>query len=461
MTETVLTGLRVAVLLLAIGPLVYYLLALYCTLEYFWTLRRLPPRSDSFAPPVSILKPVRGVDPGAYENFASYCRLDYPQYELVFSMADPRGAATPYDQHFVPLIDFKQGRGLAKSRRGLKAIYSTEARERIRRMIGEFRPDVAHIRNIYHHLSPSILWELKAQGVPVLYHMNDFKLVCPSYNMVSSSGEACERCKGGKFWNVVSEGCYAGGLGASTALAAEAYVHRCLGTYRKCVDLVLAPSHFAKAKLIENGWSGEHIQVLPHFQNLPSQAVFHPGPSAPILYFGRLSQEKGLADLMAAMALLPHIRLVIAGDGPQLSELETLARNRILENVSFVGHLSGVGLQDSKVGSGTMRTLTEEDIRARAYKLWRAAGVISIATSVVAMTGLSWHEVLWQLPVALSYQLHLLYLQRQGRTFLIDSRNFRLAIPSPMLSARIFANLHFSAMRVSPALSFLIGPSSK
>ena len=90
-----LSGLRVAVLLLAVGPLVYYLLALYCTVEYFWTLRGLPPRNDSFAPPVSILKPVRGVDPGAYENFASYCRLDYPQYELVFAMADPHDAVVP------------------------------------------------------------------------------------------------------------------------------------------------------------------------------------------------------------------------------------------------------------------------------------------------------------------------------------------------------------------------------
>jgi ceramide glucosyltransferase len=95
MSETILTGLRGAVLLLALGPLVYYLLALYCTLEYFWILRRLPRRSDSFAPLVSILKPVRGVDPGAYENFASYCRLDYPQYELVFAMADPHDAVIP------------------------------------------------------------------------------------------------------------------------------------------------------------------------------------------------------------------------------------------------------------------------------------------------------------------------------------------------------------------------------
>ncbi len=95
MSETVVSVLRLAVLVLAAGPLVYYLLSLYCTLEYFRDLRRLPPSDDSFVPPVSILKPVRGVDPGAYENFASYCRLDYPKYELVFAMADPHDPVIP------------------------------------------------------------------------------------------------------------------------------------------------------------------------------------------------------------------------------------------------------------------------------------------------------------------------------------------------------------------------------
>src|SRR5712692_6779700 len=95
MIETALSMLRLAVLVLAAGPLVYYLLSLYCTVEYFLALRRSPPRDDSFAPPVSILKPVRGVDHDAYENFASYCRLDYPEYELVFAMADPHDPVIP------------------------------------------------------------------------------------------------------------------------------------------------------------------------------------------------------------------------------------------------------------------------------------------------------------------------------------------------------------------------------
>jgi ceramide glucosyltransferase len=95
MNEALMVILRLAVFALAVGPLVYYLLSLYCTIEYFLALRRLPPRNDSFAPPVSILKPVRGVDHGAYQNFASYCQLDYPEYELVFAVADPDDPVIP------------------------------------------------------------------------------------------------------------------------------------------------------------------------------------------------------------------------------------------------------------------------------------------------------------------------------------------------------------------------------
>src|ERR1700691_1847857 len=115
----------------------------------------------------------------------------------LFSMADPRGRPTPYDRHFMPHTDFKEAAGwLQKLRLAGQAIYSWESRRRIRAMIADFQPDIAHVRNIYHHLSPSILWELKARKVPVVYHLNDFKVLCPTYNFVAH-GKACEACKGG------------------------------------------------------------------------------------------------------------------------------------------------------------------------------------------------------------------------------------------------------------------------
>lgn len=255
----------------------------------------------------------------------------------LFSMADARGTATSYDHNFVTHIDFKSKAGpVTKAQRVAHAIYSTEARHKVRAMIREFQPDIAHVRNIYHHLSPSILWELKAQGVPVLYHLNDFKLLCPSYNMVSQ-GHACESCKGGRFWHALHSGCYPG-VSARLALTTEAYVHYSLGTYRKCVDLFLAPSRFVRDKFVEHGWDSRKFEVLSHFQEVKP---IDPAPSeGPILYVGRLSAEKGVDDLIRAMAQLPSLQLVVAGEGPERSALQHLAASLQVTNVTFAGHVS-------------------------------------------------------------------------------------------------------------------------
>jgi len=276
----------------------------------------------------------------------------------LFSMTDPRGERTPYDRHFVRHIDFKDdfkaGAGWwQKARRAGHAIYSTEARLRMRAMIQDFRPDVAHVRNIYHHLSPSILWELKAQGVPVLYHLNDFKLLCPSYNLVAQ-GEACEACKGGAFRHVVTTKCYPG-LGARMILAAEAYVHRWLGTYGKCVDRFLAPSRFVRDKFVEHGWDENKFEVLPHFQEIHNISESK-SADRPLLYFGRLSAEKGIDDLLRSMQKVPQMRLIVAGDGPQRGELQELTVSLGLSNVEFVGHV-GKEERDALIASSQFTVL--------------------------------------------------------------------------------------------------------
>jgi len=261
----------------------------------------------------------------------------------LFSMADSRGQPTPYDRHFMPHIDFKKPGGwFHKARLAAHAIYSREARLRIRAMIAEFRPDVAHVRNIYHHLSPSILWELKKQNVPIVYHLNDFKVLCASYNLVLR-GEACEACKGGEFWHALKEKCYPG-WGARMTLVAEAYVHKWLGTYRKCVDCFLAPSQFVRDKFVEHGWDPAKFEVLPHFQQVKEVAV-RSAESAPLLYYGRLSAEKGVDDLLRAMQRLPGVQLIVAGEGPERSRLQGLAVELALSNVEFAGHIRGAELE--------------------------------------------------------------------------------------------------------------------
>jgi ceramide glucosyltransferase len=94
----VLSILIISVLVLALFPLVYYLLSLCCVITHFSRLRHAQRGTTRFLPPASIIKAVRGVDHEAYDNFASFCRLDYPEYEIVFAVADK-------DDQVIPIIE--------------------------------------------------------------------------------------------------------------------------------------------------------------------------------------------------------------------------------------------------------------------------------------------------------------------------------------------------------------------
>jgi ceramide glucosyltransferase len=89
---------RDVVLVLALGPFIYYVLTLWAGVLHFRRKQREPSARANYTPPASILKPVRGLDCEAYENFASFCRLDYPEYEILFCVSDA-------DDPVVPVIE--------------------------------------------------------------------------------------------------------------------------------------------------------------------------------------------------------------------------------------------------------------------------------------------------------------------------------------------------------------------
>lgn len=96
-----LTVLRWMILALACCPFAYYLFAIYSALRFFGGRRKQRPAPEDFTPSVSLLKPVRGLDREAYENFLSFCRQDYPDYEILFAVSEADDPVIPVIQRLV------------------------------------------------------------------------------------------------------------------------------------------------------------------------------------------------------------------------------------------------------------------------------------------------------------------------------------------------------------------------
>jgi len=258
-----------------------------------------------------------------------------------FAMQHPLNEPSPWSQYFVEEIEFGRRYGLAQRiAKATKVVYSFEAQRRLRALIERFRPDVAHLHCIYHHLSPSILPVLHAAGVPAVMTAHDLKLVCPAYKMLSH-GVVCERCKNGRLLQVVRHRCVHGSLAASTVVAVESLLHHWLQSYRRQLDRIVVPSRFHIEKFVEWGWPRECFEYIPNVVDASRYVpAFEPG--AYLLYFGRLASYKGLATLLRA-AQRAAVRLKIAGSGPDEPRLRALQR-QFGGDVEFVGFHRGESL---------------------------------------------------------------------------------------------------------------------
>ena len=263
----------------------------------------------------------------------------------IYSRTHENNGPSEFSKYFPCAMDTRHpGMSMSALRTAGELIYSRSARLGLRDVIKLFRPDIAHAHNIYGRLSLSVLDELKAAKVPVVMTLHDFKVLCPSYLMLNR-GRVCELCKGRRYYHAVLTRCHKGSYAASLVYAVESAFNHCSNKYGS-VARFIAPSKFLRDKCIEYGMDAYRIDYLPNFIDADRFPVS--GNSGKhILYFGRLSREKGIDTLLDAYKQISQdIGLIIVGDGPERKRLESRVAHDGL-NVRFTGYLDGMKLRSA------------------------------------------------------------------------------------------------------------------
>lgn len=259
-----------------------------------------------------------------------------------FAMRDHRDERTPWRPYFVSAVQTERVRVSWQGiRTAARMLYSFEARRKFSALLARVSPDVVHLHNIYHQISPSILGVAARRRVPIVMTAHDYKYVAPNYSLYHD-GAICERTKPDRFWEAVEHRCVKGSKIASTLVALEMSLHRLLGLWNK-VDRIIAPSRFMQALFIDYGVPADKVVHVPHFVDASAWTPTYEGSS--VLYVGRLSQEKGVATLIRAATRIKHIPVRIVGTGPEEHALRRLAHEVGAANVEFIGMKTGDALK--------------------------------------------------------------------------------------------------------------------
>jgi glycosyltransferase involved in cell wall biosynthesis len=248
-----------------------------------------------------------------------------------------------YEDHFVTYADFNETNGVKEQvRLALNILYSLEAKRKIEFIINSEKPDIVHLNNFAHQISPSILDTLKKYNIPIVMTLHDYKIVCPSYSMLCK-GKVCDVCSGGKYYKCFLNRCVKDSRLKSLLNTAEMYLHHKILDIYDAVDIFISPSAFMKNRLKTMGFNGK-VVYLPNFIKLDELTPQYKWDKKSIVYFGRLSEEKGLFTLIDAIQYMNDVRLKIIGEGPLKDELVSKSKEKNLKNIQFMGYRKGNGL---------------------------------------------------------------------------------------------------------------------
>jgi len=262
----------------------------------------------------------------------------------VFAMDHPQNLPSPWSSYFVSRLSFNEGGLKDKLRTPGRIFYSLEAKKKFTKLLNDFQPDIIHLHNIYHQISPSILDAAAKKNIPVVMHLHDYKLICPNYQLFANN-QICEACRPQCYFQCFKKKCFKSSRSKSALAALEMYLHHSfLKIYKKNIQLFIAPSEFMKKEVVSFGWPTDKIIVIKNPFDPEMSSLTELPEEDYLLYFGRLSPEKGIDTLIQAAALVQK-KVKLVGSGAGENSLRRLAAE-LKVDVDFLGFKNGAELKE-------------------------------------------------------------------------------------------------------------------
>lgn len=259
-----------------------------------------------------------------------------------FSMYDEKNISTGDKEYFVEPIDLNNGSKL----KALDVIYSKENEKKMIEALDDFKPDIVHLNNFQRQLSASIIKPIKKRNIPIVFTAHDVQAICPAITMLDSNMNICEACMGGKYMNCTKKVCIKNSKMKSLLGTIEGYYYRNKKIYKNKIDYIITPSEFYRTKFINDGISENKIKAIHNSIDVDKYNV-ETTDEGFALYFGRLSKEKGILNLIEAFSKLKEGKLYIAGEGPEKENIiEFINKNKLDDRIKMLGFLNSTQMTE-------------------------------------------------------------------------------------------------------------------
>ena len=279
--------------------------------------------------------------------------LEENGHEVIpFSIYSNKNVETEYSKYFVEPIGgrdvtyFDEVKKTPKSiwQMLTRSIYSKEVEKAIKKEIEETKPDLVYIIHFINKLSPSVITGAKKKGVPVVLRLSDYFLLCPRFDFMYQK-KVCEDCVNKGYYCCIKKRCVKNSYFASVIRVFSMKFHNFIHVYSG-VDAFITPSEFLKGKLIANGFDKNKITCIPTFTSSKSE-VGEPRVGSYGLYFGRITEEKGVETVIKAYEKIPDYKLKVMGDDTTKEgiRLKNYVEEHKMNNVEFLGFKSGAELE--------------------------------------------------------------------------------------------------------------------